>query len=222
MDYPTSDTEARLADGKFTDGDVTASPVVPPSKNSATYQNMVFDELLNVITAGGLTPSDQSVTQLITAINNVIASAIGTNNTNYVDDQVDTLAQATQDALDLKSDDGHTHLFSALTNGESAVLSLVRGIRIPAAFAADGSWTHKPVSSWSVVKNATGDYTLSFGTSYSSYLISTASVTVAAWVQQDSKTATGVNIKTYRDADSGGTGDILGYDADVFFEVILL
>lgn len=82
MDYPTSDTEARLAGGKFTDGDVTASPVVPPSKNSAAYQNMVFDELIGVITAGGLTPSDQSVTQLITAINNVIASAISNKSNN--------------------------------------------------------------------------------------------------------------------------------------------
>jgi hypothetical protein len=221
MDYPTSDTEARLSSGKFTDGDVTASPVVPPSKNSAAYQNMVFDELLNVITAGGLTPSDQSVNQLITAINNVIASAIANKSNNGHGHSISDVS-GLQTALDGKSNTGHGHAFSELTDGNSAVLSLVRGIRIPAAFAADGSWTHKPVSSWSVVKNATGDYTLSFGTSYSSYLISTASVTVAAWVQQDSKTATGVNIKTYRDADSGGTGDILGYDADVFFEVILL
>ncbi len=124
--------------------------------------------------------------------------------------------------LEGKSNNGHGHSFSDLGDGATAVKSAVREIRIPAAFAADGSWIHKPVASWSVVKNATGDYTLSFGTSYSSYLIPMSCVTVAAWVRQESKTATGLNIKTYRDADSGGTGDILSYDADVFFEVILL
>jgi hypothetical protein len=120
MDYPTSDTEARLSSGKFTDGDVSASPVVPPSKNSAAYQNMVFDELLNVITAGGLTPSDQSVNQLITAINNVIASAIANKSNNGHGHSISDVS-GLQTALDGKSSTGHSHTSGDLTDFGAAV-----------------------------------------------------------------------------------------------------
>ncbi|WP_028294294.1 phage tail fiber repeat family protein [Oceanobacter kriegii] len=120
MDYPTSDSEARLADGKFTDGDVSASPVVPPSKNSAAYQNMVFDELLNVITAGGLEPSDQSVNQLITAINNVIASAIASkSNTGHGHSISDV--SGLQAALNGKSNTGHGHSISEVSGLQTAL-----------------------------------------------------------------------------------------------------
>ena len=120
MDYPNNDTEARLAGGKFTDGDVTASPVVPPSKNSAAYQNMVFDELIGVITAGGLMPSDQSVTQLLEAINNVIASAIANKSNNGHGHSISDVS-GLQTALNGKSATGHTHVASGITDFTTAV-----------------------------------------------------------------------------------------------------
>ena len=66
MDYPVSDESAKLHNGKFTDGDNLAG--IPASRDSAEYQNMVFDEIINVITAGGLTPDENSTTQLKEAI----------------------------------------------------------------------------------------------------------------------------------------------------------
>lgn len=73
MDYPTSDAGARLHNGKFTDGDPVNN--IPPSKDSATYQNMVFDELINVIEAGGLTPDSTKADQLTSAINALTTAA---------------------------------------------------------------------------------------------------------------------------------------------------
>lgn len=71
MDYPRSDASARLYNGKFTDGDPVNS--IPPSKDSASYQNMLFDELINVIENAGLTPDETNKSQLSQAIN-VLAS----------------------------------------------------------------------------------------------------------------------------------------------------
>ncbi len=62
MDYPKSDAGARLKNGKFTDGDPVNN--IPPSKDSAVYQNMVFDELINAITEGGATPDATKSDQL--------------------------------------------------------------------------------------------------------------------------------------------------------------
>lgn len=62
MDYPKSDAGARLQNGKFTDGDPVNN--IPPSKDSAVYQNMVFDELINAITEGGATPDATKSDQL--------------------------------------------------------------------------------------------------------------------------------------------------------------
>ncbi len=73
MDYPTSDAGARLHNGKFTDGDPVNN--IPPSKDSAVYQNMVFDELLNVISSAGLTPDELQDNQLSTAINTLISNS---------------------------------------------------------------------------------------------------------------------------------------------------
>ncbi len=62
MDYPTADVGARLHNGKFTDGDHANS--IPASKDSAAYQNMVFDSLIALIVGAGLTP-DEAKTDLI-------------------------------------------------------------------------------------------------------------------------------------------------------------
>lgn len=66
MKYPTHDASALLHNGKFTDGD--AGTALPPSPDRADYQNAVYDELLAVIVAGGLTPDFSDRTQLKQAI----------------------------------------------------------------------------------------------------------------------------------------------------------
>lgn len=76
MDYPVSDSNARLVDGKFTDGDPVNA--VPPSKNSAVYQNAIHDELLNVISGGGLIPDEAQLNQVLLAIQS-IATTITAN-----------------------------------------------------------------------------------------------------------------------------------------------
>lgn len=72
MDYPVSDSNARLVGGKFTDGDPVNA--VPPSKNSAVYQNAIHDELLNVIAGGGLTPDEAQLNQVFLAIQSIATS----------------------------------------------------------------------------------------------------------------------------------------------------
>ncbi len=66
MDYPKSDPSARLHNDKFTDGDPVNG--ILASRDSAEYQNMVFDELINVIVGAGLTPDESVRTQLLQAI----------------------------------------------------------------------------------------------------------------------------------------------------------
>lgn len=75
MDYPASDASARLHNGKFTDGDPINN--IPPSKDSAVYQNMIFDELINVIQAGGESPDATKNDQLIQAIQTITSETEG-------------------------------------------------------------------------------------------------------------------------------------------------
>lgn len=81
MHYPISDESARLHNGKFTDGDNLAG--IAASRDSAEYQNMVFDELLNVIIAGGGTPDetkrDQVATYIQAMIDQRFSSVVGRN-----------------------------------------------------------------------------------------------------------------------------------------------
>ncbi|WP_254704934.1 hypothetical protein [Pseudomonas corrugata] len=74
MDYPKSVPSAGLVNGKFVD----ENPVTgtPGSLIPAQWGNAVTEEVLNVITSGGLTPSESSNTQLLTAINAKITNAI--------------------------------------------------------------------------------------------------------------------------------------------------
>jgi hypothetical protein len=76
MKYPTHDVTALLQGGKFTDGDPLEVPVIPPSPDRAAYMNMVFDELLNVLAAGGVTPDYALTNQVQAAIAAQIAAPL--------------------------------------------------------------------------------------------------------------------------------------------------
>jgi hypothetical protein len=67
MDYPISEsTTVGLVGGKFSDGDPLAG--VAPSLDRAEDMNRVYDELIAVIVAAGITPSESIYTQLRDAI----------------------------------------------------------------------------------------------------------------------------------------------------------
>lgn len=70
MDYPISVPGVGLSAGKFTNGNPLAS--LAASLDPAEWANAVTDEILNVIVQGGLTPIENTNTQLATAIKNLI------------------------------------------------------------------------------------------------------------------------------------------------------
>lgn len=67
MDYP-SEAAARLdpTTGKFTDGDPLSD--LPASRDSADYQNMIFDSLINLIEGASLTPDEEDLTLVLQAV----------------------------------------------------------------------------------------------------------------------------------------------------------
>ncbi|MBV4486924.1 hypothetical protein HU727_015120 [Pseudomonas sp. SWRI153] len=67
MDYPKSVPSVGLVNGKFVNEDVVAG--LPGSLIPATWGNTVTDELLNVVKAAGIEPSESDVTQLLQAVN---------------------------------------------------------------------------------------------------------------------------------------------------------
>ncbi|WP_242487877.1 glycine-rich domain-containing protein [Pseudomonas sp. TH31] len=75
MDYPKSVPSAGLVNGKFVDENPitgTAGSLIP-----ASWGNGVTSEVLEVITAAGLTPSESDLTQLLGAIRNISRSSAG-------------------------------------------------------------------------------------------------------------------------------------------------
>ncbi|MGF6112631.1 MULTISPECIES: glycine-rich domain-containing protein [Pseudomonas] len=75
MDYPKSVPSAGLVNGKFVD----ENPLMgtPGSLIPASWGNGVTSEILEVITAAGLTPSESNLTQLLGAIRSVSRSSAG-------------------------------------------------------------------------------------------------------------------------------------------------
>jgi hypothetical protein len=74
--YPVSDSGSQLHNGRFTDGNPAQG--IPPSVDKAAHMNAVYDELMAVIAAGGLTPNEATLTQVLQAIQTLIANAIAT------------------------------------------------------------------------------------------------------------------------------------------------
>ncbi|TJZ78799.1 hypothetical protein [Chitiniphilus eburneus] len=66
MDYPHSVPDVGLLDGKFTDGDPLTGLL--PSLDPSSWANGVTDELLNVIEAAGLTPTEGLSNQFLQAL----------------------------------------------------------------------------------------------------------------------------------------------------------
>ncbi|TJZ78800.1 gp53-like domain-containing protein [Chitiniphilus eburneus] len=66
MDYPHSVHSVNLLNGKFTDGNPQTGLL--PSRDTASWSNAVTDELLGIIEAAGLTPTEGLNTQLLQAL----------------------------------------------------------------------------------------------------------------------------------------------------------
>lgn len=73
MDYPKSVPSVGLVDGRFVDENPVAG--TPGSLIPAVWGNSVTQEILSVITGGGLVASESDTGQLYKAIQSIIASA---------------------------------------------------------------------------------------------------------------------------------------------------
>ena len=74
MDYPKSVPSVGLVGGKFVDEDPTAG--TPGSLIPAQWGNAVTEEVLHVITAGGLVPDEGNNTQLLDSLSSIIATQV--------------------------------------------------------------------------------------------------------------------------------------------------
>lgn len=120
MDYPINDPNALLHNGKFTDGD--AQNAIPPSVDSAEYQNLVFDEIMNVITAGGESPDYAKRDQLLTGISQLIAAAIQNKSDDGHGHSIQDVS-GLGNALAQKSDTGHGHAAADISGFAPQVLN---------------------------------------------------------------------------------------------------
>ncbi len=66
MKYPVSVPGVGLVGGKFSDGDPAQG--IAASLDPSSHTNAITDEIINVIVAGGLTPDEFDLTQLLKAI----------------------------------------------------------------------------------------------------------------------------------------------------------
>lgn len=76
MRYPVSDPGSQLHNGKFTDGNPALG--IPASVDKAAHMNAVYDELLAVISAAGLTPNETTFNQVLQAVQGLINGSIAT------------------------------------------------------------------------------------------------------------------------------------------------
>ncbi|BBP75249.1 tail fiber protein [Pseudomonas gingeri] len=74
MDYPKSVPGVGLSNGKFVDDNPITG--APGSLIPASWGNLVTDELLNIVQAGGLEPSEVAHDQLLIAIRTIIQTSL--------------------------------------------------------------------------------------------------------------------------------------------------
>ncbi|SDR97127.1 Phage Tail Collar Domain [Pseudomonas asplenii] len=74
MDYPKSVPGVGLSNGKFVDDNPITG--APGSLIPASWGNLVTDELLSIVQAGGLEPSEAAHDQLLVAIRTIIQSSL--------------------------------------------------------------------------------------------------------------------------------------------------
>lgn len=82
MDYPKTVPNVNLLAGQFTDGDPANG--VPASLDPADWANGVTQEILNVLSAAGIAPIENTNNQLLAALKTLLLGPGGTSATDFV------------------------------------------------------------------------------------------------------------------------------------------
>jgi hypothetical protein len=101
VDFPISVPSIGLVDGKFVDEDPVGG--TPGSLIPAVWGNSVTLEILNVIEAAGLIPSEVDLTQLLQSIRQIAATAIGARNAHMSVSAASAVSTFTADEIVVKT-----------------------------------------------------------------------------------------------------------------------
>ncbi|WP_371922058.1 hypothetical protein [Pseudomonas sp. 31-12] len=163
MDYPNSVPSAGLVNGKFVDENPLAG--TPGSLIPASWGNSVTEEILTVIRAGALTPSEGDDSQLKQAISKLISDKVPGSASELISG---VLKLATQAQVTAGTDDATAITPKKLKSGFTLYVNSYGNI----GYLAFPSWLGGFVIQWGAINSLATDVITTLPVSFNSQFMS--------------------------------------------------